>query len=155
LTLQDSLTPIPYQERLITFRFSPKSNRLAAPQFPASVPIWDVSTGRLLTTLQPNKQGIAGVEFSPDGSQIAVAYPRQPGVDLWDVESGQLLRTLPTQESMSQNVRFAPRGGRVAALSRDGRTLYSWDSVTGDGRPRPLAGVATCLEFDPDGKRLL
>jgi WD40 repeat protein len=137
------------------FRFSPSGDLFAAPRPPSDVPIWETATGRLVVTVRTGHKGLTGIDFSPDSSQLAVTDVSRRGVDLYDVKTGRLVRTLPSKSTLTWLVRFAPRGGRVAAISLDRRSLRSWDLVTGEESSCPLESIASCLEFSPDGKRLL
>jgi len=57
------------------------------------VRLWEVSSGKLLKTLQGHSEEVKSVAFNPDGSILASGSDDQT-VRLWEVSSGQCLHTL-------------------------------------------------------------
>ena len=60
----------------------------------------------------------AGVAFSPDGRQVAVAFADSLEIELFDAESGASLARLPPAPLFAGDL-------RVVAWSHDGRSLYA------------------------------
>ena len=109
-----------------------------APGFFGAVELYDSSTGEVMTTLDGIcvSNGYSGngcaefpntpfpdwpwdLDFSPDGSLLAMAIGENDAVIVWDVRTGEM--TIPTVThntsgpDRSLNVEFSPDGSRLAA----------------------------------------
>ncbi|MYG08289.1 sigma-70 family RNA polymerase sigma factor [Candidatus Poribacteria bacterium] len=101
------------------------------------------------------KGGINAIQFSPDGTQIAVGS--NIGVWLYDAETGKEINMFP---GMCQAIAFSPDGQFIASSSGKfgfhGEGLQLWETATGqkaaliDGPP-----AASALHFSEDRKTLL
>lgn len=100
------------------------------------------------------KGGINAIQFSPDGTQIAVAS--SIGIWIYNLNTGKEVDMLP---GMSQAIAFSPDGRFIASsggkyTSHEGFCL--WEVATGqkveliDGPP-----AASVLQFSEDGKTLV
>ena len=127
---------------------------------------------------------IASLAFSPDGKQIASGIQddgRNVSTSVWSVANGQRLRSMdalkhtPPKPSddmrmysfvTTAQVRWSPDGTLIAA-THEGHLnvgVYLW-SVDGKligelgkgshAKPFPMAAGIHCLEFSPDGSRLV
>ena len=99
------------------------------------------------------KGGINALQFSPDGTQLAVGS--SVGVWLYDVETGKELSLF---EGMCQSLAFSPDGRFLVNGGGLYRTteIQVWDTAT--GRKVPLVEVpssASALRFFPDNKGLI
>jgi hypothetical protein len=109
----------------------------------------------------PNAPFVNGLDFSPDGSMLAVATPTR--INIWAVRDARVLHTLEDESSLnlaSQAMRFSPNGLYLAAC-HDGRSpdgaivrIWStqrWSYVHGIKGPHGCESVA----FTPDSRSLL
>jgi WD40 repeat protein len=132
--------------------------------------LWEVATGRMITTLGAHEGMVADVAFAPNGKTLASAsrastwepwgggspaedHPGQ--LKLWDLAAGK--------EKVSQP---HPRGIHTLAFSPDGATLAGgagpfgeidlWDARSGRFRCSIAGhtGAVAALGFLPDGKTL-
>ena len=105
------------------FAFSPDGKAVASERR-----IWDVATGRVLTTFRERDEQNNGdanffpVFYSPDGKQLVTA--EYGGVRIWDITAGKEIRW-----AVRANIFF-----HVAALSPDGRYLATGGVVGMQGR---------------------
>ena len=99
------------------------------------------------------KGGINAIQFSPDGTQLAVGT--DIGVWLYDMETGKeklLFRGMCQSVAFSPDGRFLANGGGKFP----GQELQLWDMAA--GRPVPLIGgpfVGSVLQFSEDSKTLV
>jgi WD40 repeat protein len=139
--------------------FSPDGKMLAAASSDHSTKLWDVSTGRLLRTLQGGPP--ISLSFSPDGKLLAAGFNfgiGETNLRLWDAATGAEL--LAAEKSgFSVEPAFSPDGRMLATALWDGGLKF-WDVNTRaelralhpvcDG---PVCSV-TSVAFSPDGKIL-
>ncbi|MFF3376329.1 hypothetical protein ACFYXF_25670 [Streptomyces sp. NPDC002680] len=161
-----------------TLRFSPDGRTLAtASSFQATgttsgrVELWSVADPRhprrLSTVLVTERQSTSTVDFSPDGTTLAVGGGTADGSErthllrLWDVSDAAhpaaLGGDLGGHVSIVNQVAFSPVGSVMVSAGSDSK-VYVWD-VSKPRRPRIvntlfLNSVATSVAFSPDGRVL-
>jgi tetratricopeptide (TPR) repeat protein len=95
--------------------------------------------------------------LSPDGSTLAVITPASRQAELWDVNTRtRMLAGRLTDGDQIRALAVRPDGRSCAVVSH-GDTVNLFDTAPGNNRVLlrwPQQGVH-CLEFSPDGKRLL
>ena len=101
------------------------------------------------------KGGINAIQFSPDGTQIAVAS--SIGIWIYDLKTGKEIDILPGR---SQSIAFSPDGRFIASgggkFAFRGGGLQLWETATGQKMQR-IDGhrSASELYFSEDGKTLV
>ena len=132
-----------------------------------AVRIWDLEGRRLIGRPVHLPAYVRALDFSPDGSQLAIAFGARrglsgraagrgdpDGVEVRDVRSDETLATLRADEVGS--VAFSPDGRLLAGGQLDGNVLL-W-AADGWGRVgAPLAssgGEFPSVAFSPDGRTL-
>lgn len=134
--------------------FSPDGRWVAVASWHRTILIWEVTTGRMVHTLEGHADAVVGVAFSPDGKRLASASFDHT-VRIWDTRSGELLHTLHGHQSRVFGVAYRPDGKQVASASNDG-TIRLWNADTGaslgtlQGHASGVLGVA----FSPDSRQL-
>lgn len=81
---------------------------------------------------------VADLDFSPDGTRLAVAAADR-SVHLIDARNGSLQARLPGHDGRVEAVAFSPDGTMVASAGTHGSAILLWDAATGERRPE-LAG---------------
>jgi WD40 repeat protein len=130
---------------------------------------WDLSTGRVIKTLEGPSSPVYSVAFSPDGKTALSGSGNT--VKWWDLSTGRVIKTLKGHSSSVKSVAFSPDGKTALSSSFSGISILSsgkmlyykektvkwWDLSTGrvintlKGHSRTVKSVA----FSPDGKTAL
>ncbi len=99
--------------------------------------LWDVTTGKLITTLTQNPKFWGFVSFSKNGETLA-CQTLDNDIELWDVATKTLRTTigekLESPISFSSTIHalaFSPDSKRIAGANRKGE-IRIWDVNTGD-----------------------
>jgi WD40 repeat protein len=95
--------------------------------------------------------GVLGLDFSPDGGQVATAGADST-VRIWDSSSGEEVLVLRGHASDVQDVDYSPDGRRLVSAGFDG-TVRVWDAATGQEIAQ-LAGQTQGVNrvaYSPDG----
>jgi WD40 repeat protein/tRNA A-37 threonylcarbamoyl transferase component Bud32 len=152
----------------LALAFSPDGRRLAAGELDA-IRLWDVATGKELSTLHGGLASVFALAFSRDGRQLAAALLRGGGVasvseiKVWDLATGRELVTFSGAVGGTYALAFTPDGKRLASTGYYHRDVMLWD--TSGGRellalriddPGNIGGPGgdSRLAFSPDGTRL-
>ena len=110
---------------------------------------WALPAG---ATMRLGKGTINEMQFSPDGTLLAVAS--SIGVWLYDTETYQERALLTGHTNLVSCVCFSTDGRILASGSWDG-TIKLWDVATGTlQRTLPLEGYVTGVRLSPDGRTL-
>jgi WD40 repeat protein len=125
----------------------------------ATVTVWEVATGRKLTTLQGSGM-VPCLAFSVDGNTLASGDVAST-VQLWDVATWQRRSILRGHRGRVRSVAFSPDGKTLASGS-DGYTCNDeneavtilWDLSTEPPRPQYQLPGAFSVAFSPDGRTL-
>ena len=111
----------PFPVPVSCLAFSPDGKWLASSGY-HEVLLWEVASGRLWKRIPQTAQRIFAVDFTPDGTRLAVASgtPGRAGeTQLFAAATGALLRTYLTTRGPLFAVRFSPDGKRLATAGKD------------------------------------
>ncbi|MBW4472485.1 MAG: caspase family protein [Stenomitos rutilans HA7619-LM2] len=149
--------------------FSPNQRYLATAGNDGTVMLWSLETQRVEKVFswhgdsnQPAVQPatltpatpIAGIAFSPNGTQLAAIAQNSTDVKVWDVASSKRVLTLSGFKVPVSRLAFAPRGGWLAASA--GSEVRVWDANSGRSRATlHHAAPVTALSFNPNNQTLL
>ncbi|WP_437747130.1 PQQ-binding-like beta-propeller repeat protein [Sorangium sp. So ce1504] len=144
-----------HSDRVNACAISPDGQRIVSGSSDGTLKVWDLPTGKLLSTLEGHAKEIRCCDISPDGQRI-VSGSGDAMLKVWDLSTGQLLSTLHGHAYGVNGCAIAPDGQRVVSASSD-RTLKIWDLATGN-LLSTLEGhsnrVKSCA-VSPDGRRIV
>ncbi|MDW8071839.1 MAG: zinc-ribbon domain-containing protein [Anaerolineae bacterium] len=109
---------------VLSVAFAPDGKTLASGLQDGTIRLWEVASGRELSTLCGHTEAVQSVAFAPD-SRLLASGSWDGTVRLWEVASGRELSTLRGHTAAVQSVAFAPDGRLLASGSWDG-TVRLW-----------------------------
>ena len=134
--------------------YSPDGKYLVSGSPGQGVKIWEVSTGKLIRTLQSDTSFVFTVSVSPNGKYIASG--RDDGsIKIWDASSGRLFKTLYGHSDGINTINYSPDGKYLASGSAD-KSIKIWDASSGrlfKTLHSHSDGINT-INYSPDGKFL-
>lgn len=134
--------------------FDPDGKTLASGHNDGTIRLWDVTTGKVIKTLEAHFNIVTSVVFWPDGKTLGSGSLDRT-IKLWEVTSGTNISTLEGHSDGVSSIALNTPGDTLASGSLD-RTIKLWDVATGkvintlDGH----SGIVTSVAFRPDGKTL-
>ena len=105
-----------------TIAFSPDGTHLAAISEKYTASIWEIPSGKLITTLEGHTGDVYSVAFSPDGKLLATASADMT-IKLWDPTSGREVQTLSRHTDIPLLAVFSPDGKTLASGGIDGLAI--------------------------------
>ena len=142
---------------VMALTFSPDGNFLATSGY-REVLLWNPADGQLVRRIKNLAERPHDIEFSADGSLLAVAAgtPGQMGeVKLFNVADGALVADLFTTDDEVFSVAFSPDGTRLAAACAD-RSVRLFDVATRQQQKliEDHADWVMDVAWSPDGKKI-
>ncbi len=142
------------QDVVSSVAFSPDGKTLASASTDKTIKLWNVNTGKEISTLTGHESEVIRVAFSPDGKTLAsVSWDKT--MKLWNVNTGKEISTLTEHQYVVNSVAFSPDGKTLASVSWN-QTIKLWNVNTRKeistltGHQCEVISVA----FSPDGKTL-
>jgi WD40 repeat protein len=116
--------------------------------------IWDISSGRLRTSLLGHELDIKSMEFSPDNNLVVTASIDNTA-RIWNLNSGRVVQILRGHSASVLWAGFSPDGKKVLTTGND-HTARIWAVETGRELLHLNAERALARgRFSPDGQRIL
>lgn len=115
--------------------FSSDSTMIAG-QGKEGVRIWNVNTGKTISTLKGHKRGIAGygiaaIAFSPDDKTLASIGWHDHTLRFWDIDTGKVKKKINGYGRLFNDVSLSQDGKTLVSFRFDNNLIYLWNSNTG------------------------
>ncbi len=162
-TGEHKATLLGHADRVDSVVYSPDGKTIAAKvgcstsiarSFEHSVYLWDVTTGKYISTLTQNLHGIYSFAYSPDGKTIATGTYKE--VHLWDAATGEHKTTLTGHTGSIENIVYSPDGKIIATSGgRFHKEVHLWDAATGVHKTMLTDGSGgVSVAYSPDGETI-
>ena len=147
-------TTLTYDSPINSIAFSPNNPLLAGASTDSTIPLWNLNTNILQSTLRGHTSDVLSVAFDPNGALLA-SGSTDGTVRLWNPITETLQATLHGHTSNVLNVVFSPDGSLLASAGADG-TVRLWDLNTETLKATLEAHMDSVLSvaFSPDGSLL-
>ncbi|WP_437718588.1 AAA family ATPase [Sorangium sp. So ce448] len=134
---------------------SPDGQRIVSASADSTLKVWDLATGKLLSTIEGHSGGVNACAVSPDGLRI-VSASADSTLKVWNLATGKLLSTLEGHSGWVNDCALSPDGLRIISASSD-RTLKVWDLTTGKllSTLEGHSGWVDACAVSPDGLRIV
>ncbi|CEJ46799.1 Protein kinase [Umezakia ovalisporum] len=93
------------------------------------IKVWNLDSGKEMTTLDGHLQRVNAVVISPDGRTL-VSGSDDSTIKIWDLSTGELIHTLRGHSDSIQALAITPDGATLASGSDD-YSIKLWDIATG------------------------
>lgn len=114
--------------------WSPEGDRVASTRG-QEILIWDAETRMPIHRLEGHDASVGGLDWSPDGTQLA-SGDADGVMATWDAASGEQLFSGEEHTSGITDVRWSPDGQQLASAGSLDDTIVIWDPESGDVRHR-------------------
>jgi WD40 repeat protein len=136
-----------------TVAFSPDGQQLASGSNDHSVKLWDINTGKEISTFTDAQDDILTVAFHPDGHLLAAGGNEQT-IQLWDLNTKEKTGTLVGHQGIIHSIAFSPDGQTLVSGSWD-KTVRLWEiNLATELRLMKGEDSIYSVAFSPDGKQI-
>jgi WD40 repeat protein len=142
-------------DRVYAATFNPGGDRIVTACSDNKARIWDVTSGKLLITLEGHQGEVLFAAYSPDGERIVTAS-RDGMFGIWDAQTGENIQLITAHKGGALSAVFSPDGSRILTAGQDS-TAAIWDANSGEELVR-LTGherLVRFANFSPDGKSVV
>ncbi len=140
---------------LESVRWSPDGRYVAAGDFEDTIVIYNVVSGRAVTTYTDHSDSVLALAWSPDGKRI-VSGSSDGTARVWDVLSGKTLLIYKNHGDDVQSVGWSPDGLRIVSGGLDG-TAQIWLADGGHTvliYTKHTGGIVNSVAWSPDGTHI-
>ena len=158
----ESISTMEHEPEVYSVAWSPDGKLLASgsrvgrdSEQPASIKIWNASTGAEILTIKTRSRQVNDLAFSPDGKRV-VGCGIASNFKIWDVATGEELVDCRGHEGQIGAVAFNSDGSRVISVASD-ETVKIWDAATGENLltlDEVPVGNHTSLALGSDDRRI-
>ncbi|MDZ8070929.1 MAG: hypothetical protein RMY64_35825, partial [Nostoc sp. DedQUE08] len=114
--------------------------------------LWNLNTGKVITTLTGHSNWVNSVVFSPDSKTLASASSDNT-IKLWNLNTGKVITTLTGHSAVVISIAFSPDGKTLASASADS-TIKLWNLSLDDLLAQGCSWLKGYLASHPDAAKV-
>ena len=126
-----------HENSVSSVAISPDSKTLASSGDNRTIKLWNLATGKQISSLNAYSQQVNAVMISPDGKTL-VSGNDESTIKIWDLATGKQIRTLIGHSDSVHSLAISA-DSQTLVTGSDDNTIKIWDLVTGE-QIRTLAG---------------
>lgn len=111
-------------------KISPDGKLFATGSSNATIKVFELATGKLITEMKGHAKGISDLEFSPINSDIIASCSDDLTIRLWSITNSLCLKVLKKHTYHVTTVKFSMKGNILISGSAD-ETITIWDIISG------------------------
>jgi WD40 repeat protein len=142
---------------VISVAWSPDGTQLATSGVDGKANVWDVASGRLVSTTKEFALVRGKIAWSSDGTQIATASPEDHYFEIFNPSNGEEIK-IPwaTGRLFASTFAWQPNGSLIATDSDDDNQIKLWNPSTGQLIDNLIGHTVRVIDMDwsPDGQLL-
>ncbi len=140
-----------HEEAISVAEVSANGNKAAEVGEDGTIRLRDLANSDL-TTLIEHGPTVSALGLSPDGQELALAYPKR--IVVLKTATREVTRVLDNHSGNINRVTFSVDDGMLASAGEDG-VITTWTLASGQpSKTIESAGKITALSFSPDGRTL-
>jgi len=128
-TLRYSITDA-HSSAVTSIKISPDQTKFATCTSDSRINIFDISTGKLISTLIGHTKGISDIEFSPINSNILASCSDDLTIRLWSISKQKCIKILKKHTYHITTIKFTTKGNILISGAAD-ETITIWDINSG------------------------
>jgi serine/threonine protein kinase len=143
-----------HEKSVLSVAITPDGKTIASSGDNGKIRLWNLATGKLISSLNTYSQQVNAVVISPDG-KILVSGSDDSTIKIWNLVTGKQIRTL-TGHSDSVHALAISFDSQTLVSGSDDNTIKIWDLATGE-QIRTLRGHkfwVRSVSMSPDGVML-
>jgi WD40 repeat protein len=118
------LRSINNESGVLSLAFSPDSNLLATGGFNRQIKLWDLTTSKVIYTLEGHLDRVSTVIFSHDG-QTLISSSWDQTIKLWNLKTGKEIASIKAHAAKINTIAIAPDHQTLISASAD-QTIKLW-----------------------------
>lgn len=132
---------------------TPDGKLLASGDANGRIRIWELETGREVTSFMAHDGEVRALAFSPDGSRLASGGQFRQ-LKLWDTANWRRTHSVDAHDGTITCLDWRPDGAQIASGGRDGRIRLSQVADLANQQTLEVRAVVQRVRYSPDGSTL-
>jgi WD40 repeat protein len=121
------VSEIPHEKYMVSIDMNISGTKLITTSFDENI-IWDVISGKKLTSLKPYSLYINNVNISPNNNNLVIACPY---TKIWDIRKGKPILELKDEKSRIFNAVYNKKGDKIFTYCSDSASRI-WNASDGN-----------------------